>query len=174
MKIIIIALTFTASLIINACNTHQSTEYADYKLQQILGDNSWVEITDTIDVHRLCLQLELMNNGIVMNSEDDYKAIYDKSDTTLWFGDECRIYKRSNFDFSDRSILGFHIGFYLSEVKSYIFINDRLKKYLFLMHINQLSHAKVRHPYYRIVSIPKIKEGYSIDFDTTLTFSIKE
>jgi hypothetical protein len=185
MKAILILSILMVSMML-ACSNEQTTQsHSPFSLYQIETDSNWVELTDTIDVLNeiSCLSCQLIQWGVVFNSENDYHALWEKSineypdDVGICYGKHFNRYSPKpqyispNIDFGNRSVLGFHyITGWPVKFNRHIFINDHLKEYLFTLDIRQPSIVnEIGSGYSQWTSIPKIKIDYSVLFDTTIS-----
>ena len=186
MKKLIMLLSLATAVILIACGQKQPTENENnYSLIKILNDSNWVEVTDTVDVtdQIKCLAQNLFNWGIVFQSENDYRGLWDISISKypdniincngLYKYDSTKVkYQTPNINFNERTVLGFFIITGPSIRTRHIYKNDSLKECLFELFIKYKSGIRNCRGdgYYAWVSIPKIPSDYKIRFDTTITY----
>ncbi len=165
MKTIIIVL-FTGFFLLSCTkeNNINTTEFTPEKFQQILNDNTWYEITDTINHNMLPLFFD--SEGVVLNSKkeaiDLYISYLSKThfnpDDTSWINGNPKI------DYDQRTLLIHYLpssSFYEHNFK--IFRNDYSKKYLSVIEIISTGFYD-NITILETVSVPKLPNGYAVDF----------
>jgi hypothetical protein len=176
MRTLISFISISLIFILSCKNQTESIKNEGIPSKYMITDTSnWIEITDTINIDFRCIDWQQIQYGAILNSEIEYKTYFDSSvisktlpkDTMYNHWGDCTQYISSNFDFTNRSVLGFAIITGFAKTKRQIFINDQSKKYLYLLSINRINNDEIGIGYYKWVSIPKVKEGYSVIFDTT-------
>ena len=121
MKKIILIVIGLLLIILLSCGKEQTTQTTQkFDLNKILLDTNWVEITDTVDVTEQikCLAQPLtQNNGIIFQSENDYKNLWEQSVTDYpeWvincYGlsvfDSTKVnYQTPDINFIERTVIG--------------------------------------------------------------------
>ncbi len=183
MKQSIIFCAVMIAAIMLSCKQEHATQFSNYDKYSIANDTNWVEVTDTINVKLKCLDLILAKNGVVIKSEADYQNLWNQSiETIRWWKDrpdpdtiyqDCNNYSPINIDFDKFSILGYTTITGIAETVRNIYINDKSKTYLHLVHITKIRLEARGDGYFNWVSIPKVKSGYQVLFDTTWSYNIK-
>jgi hypothetical protein len=181
-KSIIFCVVMLAVLFVS-CDPEQATQSTTYDKYSIADDKFWVEVTDTNNLRLKCIDFMLAENGFVIKSETDYKDLWNRSyEKIQWFKNkpdpnyiyrDCNIYSPLDFDFDSYSILGYSTMTGIAETVRNIYINDRSKTYLHLVHITQTGLEEIGIGYFSLVQLPKLKNGYKVLFDTTWSYDIK-
>jgi len=177
---LVIAIIIVATL---SCQKEQATKYTqNIDMNTILNDSNWVEVTDTIDVTHeiICLAEDILRWGIVLQSESEYKEMWEKSvrdypndiincNKVYVYDSTIVKYKTPNVDFNNRSVLGFFVRTTLANKFRYIYKNEKTKEYLYLLNLELTSFNKIGDGYFAWTSVPKIPIDYKVSFDTTIT-----
>jgi|GEM_PF-3700082 len=186
MKAIIFLLANISIIFFFSCDNEQTTEnLKKYDINEILNDSNWIEITDTIDVKdqiKCLAQPLIQNKGLVFQSEQDYKELWEKSimeypdwiincDGITQYDSSKVKYRSPNLNFKIRTVLGYSFckgGIF--QWTKHIYRNDKIKGCLFMVNVLMFDYDDVLSGYLGWASVPKIPDDYKIEFDTTLTY----
>ena len=182
MKKSIFLLLASIMMLTAACNEEQPTKFAAvYDKHTIQEDTNWVEITD-IDTVETCIIGKLYINGLLINSEEQYKNLFIetlKDPDYLWAVrnhpelTKCREeYQIPDIDFNKRDLI-----MYLSPLGGgqpiftrRIFENNLSKEIVYLVETRLTTYTKENSHFAETITIPKLKSQYTIKFDTLLYF----
>jgi hypothetical protein len=156
-------------------STVNPTNCPGYNKLTIQNDSNWVEVFD-IDTVDICfgptywIDQNKMDHNIIINSENEYKSIFDDAVTTsgkYFYLSKCdTVYKPTGVDFNNRFMIIYHLTSADVIFTRQIFKNKCFNEYLYLVSINRLSLNKIGKRFSENISLPKINTETKVVFDT--------
>lgn len=172
MKMTLIIAVFASFALLSSCRTNVQTEPQD---------GEWVQIVDTMnmqDLHWLTAVYSTWDEftGLVIRDTAEYQLLATMADTT----DQIYQLTKKKYpivlppspDFSQYSLVGFRTATGPVNYIRKFYINDALKQYRLHIHLESTSTAKVLRHSQNWLRVPRLKTGYSVVFDTTMSKSI--
>jgi len=157
------------------CKNEQPTLYSLPDKYTIQNDTNWVEVID-IDTVEVCFgpsywnSKGMINHQIILNSENEYKAIFDDAVATTgreFHLTKCdTIYKPTGINFSERIMLLYRLSGGDYEFSRKIYYNKNLNEYLHLTTVKFLSYNEIMRVFNDNISLPKHNDNTKIVFDT--------
>lgn len=189
-KTLIFAIVSILMLMIS-CSDDQPTKVSNYVFDKrnIENDTNWIEIFDIDTVFDICFHWEDVENGVICNSEDDYKHFYNISqerikDLKQRLSQETRdklgpCYKYNdyfspNIDFEQRDLIIYSTHAGMSEFERKLYYNQVENEYFYLVTINYIvDELTIMKIFPEAITLPKLINNNKIKFDTIVNYATK-
>ena len=166
-----------------SCKQEQATQFLSVTdKHNIANDTNWVEVTD-IDTVKVCISDKLYKNGISVNSELEYKNLFEetlKDENYLWFVRNhpdkticTEEYQIPPINFTDRILILYRSPFGGGQpvFKRKIFKHQITSEILFLLETTYFSETLENSFFNDNITIPRFSHSSQIKFDTILRFN---
>lgn len=159
-------------LLITACSEQQTAkfDYSDY--DEMLNDENWVEVVDTLhpdlgcsshpgasdEPHSSLLPWDELS---IINNDSDFNRLSDDMENR-----DCWNSDHQNIDFDTYTLLAYShkTGMHTSYIQ--FFKNDKKKEYKMIVHIHIKSKELILYTLRNWLLVPKLRDDYEISVDT--------
>lgn len=139
----------------------------EYTLEELENDPDWVEVTDIDTIKQPCVWNYVMEYGKLIENIGELRTIYKKSDSiSTNYSEFCFDADSLGIDFDDKSLILYWIDKHPDEIERKIFINDKLKQYIYVAGFTGLFDGFDNSTFRDNILISRVPDDYSFRFDS--------